>query len=94
MAKAVAGTSRGAGYDFGEVDLIPLVLDQGEVNELVGKYAILAQFEVRAAQFREVACRPPPGYVAVYKDQFMAGLRRPIPSFLFQILTFSGILIT
>ena len=86
-----AGASGGPGGDFGEVDTIPLALEQKDVDELVEKYEIPAQFEPRAARPGEVTSRPPPGFVAIYRDQLMAGLRLPIPHFLFEILTFWGI---
>nr|XP_027094937.1 uncharacterized protein LOC113714993 [Coffea arabica] len=90
----VAGTSGGPSGDFGEVDTIPPALEQKDVDELAEKYEIPAQFEPRAARPGEVASRPPPGFVAIYRDQLMAGLRLPIPNFLFFILTFWGIRIT
>ncbi|XP_027173218.1 uncharacterized protein LOC113772916 [Coffea eugenioides] len=92
--QTVAGTSEGPHGDFGEVDTIPPALEQKDVDELAGKYEIPAQFEPRAARPGEVASRPPPGFVAIYRDQLMAGLRLPIPNFLFFILTFWGIRIT
>nr|XP_027071576.1 uncharacterized protein LOC113696346 [Coffea arabica] len=92
--QTVAGTSGGPSGDFGEVDTIPPALEQKDVDELAEKYEIPAQFEPRAARPGEVASRPPPGFVAIYRDQLMAGLRLPIPNFLFFILTFWGIRIT
>ena len=92
--RAREGPSRGPDIDFGEVDFIPLILDQGAVDELVEKYGIPHQFKARAAQPGEVACRPPHGFVAIYKDQLIAGLHLPIPQFLFQILIFWGIRVT
>ncbi|XP_027181910.1 uncharacterized protein LOC113780294 [Coffea eugenioides] len=91
MAAGTSGALRG---DFGEVDTIPPALAQKDVDELAEKYEIPAQFEPRAARPGEVASRPPPGFVAIYRDQLMAGLRLPIPNFLFFILTFWGIRIT
>ena len=64
------------------------------MDKLVEKYGIPYHFEVQAAQSGEVACRPPPMFVAIYKDQFIAGFRLPIPQFLFQILIFWGIRVT
>ena len=93
-ARARAGPSRGPDIDFGEVEIIPPLLDQGDVDELVGRYDIPPQFEARAAWPGEYACRPPPEFVAIYRDQLVAGLRLPIPQFLYQILTFWGIRIT
>ena len=55
------------------------------------KYDIPAQFEAKAARLEKVSSRPPPGFVAIYRDQLIAGLRLPIPNFLFEILTFWGI---
>ncbi|XP_027174743.1 uncharacterized protein LOC113774400 [Coffea eugenioides] len=92
--QTAAGTSGGPSCDFGEVDTIPPALEQKDVDVLVEKYEIPAHFEPRAAHPGEVASRPPPGFVAIYRDQLMAGLRLPIPDFLFFILTFWGIRIT
>ena len=93
-ARTRAGPSRGPDIDFGEVELIPPILDQGSVDKLVGRYDIPLQFEARASRPGEYACRPPFEVVAIYRDQLIAGLRLPIPQFLYQILTFWGIRIT
>ena len=55
-ARARAGPARGPDIDFGEVEIIPPLLDQGDVDELVGRYDILPQFEARAARPGEYAC--------------------------------------
>ena len=72
------------GPNFGEVDLIPPILDQGDVDKLVEKYGIPYQFETRAAQPGEIACRPSPEFVAIYKDQLIQVSAFLFPSFSFK----------
>nr|XP_027122257.1 putative protein TPRXL [Coffea arabica] len=71
---------------YGHVDLQEATLSSKAVAELAKSYSIPPVYEPRAAGPNDRACRLPPSFVAIYREQLIAGLRLPIPSALTEIL--------
>nr|XP_027082470.1 uncharacterized protein LOC113704796 [Coffea arabica] len=61
-------------FNYGNPDREETTLSPGVVAELAASFSIPPAFEPRAAGPTDRACRPPSGFVAIYKEQLVGGV--------------------